>query len=135
MPADLKSLAPEWTHGAIIYLMNRDGAVQATRPAAFVWATESGIEWVEPSYADPWGAATPAHHARTGTWASFNALQADDYLLEALPFDPEQPESEGIAGPLRWFADHLNRQGTTWAAERARMRALLDQDRATPPEA
>lgn len=126
MAATLEDLAPHWTDGALIYVMDRQGAVQAVRPAAFVWATEGGIEWVEPSYADPYGAGSPAYHARSGEWIAFNTLQAGDQVIEALPYDPQTDASLGSARPLQWFAQHLKDSGLRWAEERDRMRDIID---------
>lgn len=121
----LRDEAEGWTQGALITVTVKGTGNVFVRPAAFVWALQDGIEWVEPSYADPWGAATPAWHVRKGTLAGYTVDSATE-LVEALPFEPELDGEERGAKPLLWFTGYLQKQGTTWEEERARVRALLD---------
>jgi hypothetical protein len=114
-----------WTAGALIMIKRQDSGDLMVRPAAFVWALPDGIEWIEPSYADPWGAATTAYHERRGR-VEGDITFTNGEVVEALPFDPETDQGFSAAEPLIWFARHLNAERTNWTEERARLRALLD---------
>lgn len=97
--------------GAVVFI---DGE-RLPRPAAFVWIEEGGaVTWVEPSYADPWGAASPALHRRESG-------------VEALPYDPET-DTRLVGDALEWFAGWLKANGKTWAEERERLRVILEGD-------
>lgn len=109
-----------WSGGAIVTTIRLQNDEITIRPAAFVWALPDGIEWVEPSYADPWGAASPSHHVRRGSRDGY-MTRHEGALVEALPAEP------GESDALTWFAGWLTEQGRTWEQERARLRALLDQ--------
>lgn len=103
----MQSRDPATWEGAVVFL-DEGGS----RPAAFVWIDEAGaVTWVEPSYADPWGAASPALHRRaTG--------------VEALPYDPATDRAL-VGGALDWFADWLKSNGLTWAEERDRLGVVV----------
>lgn len=109
-----------WSGGATVTTIRRNPAQITVRPAAFVWALPDGIEWVEPSYADPWGAASPSHHVRRGTRDGY-VTEFEGATIEALPAEPGESEA------LDWYAKWLTEMGRTWEQERARLRALLDQ--------
>lgn len=120
----LEDEAEGWIDGALVRITPRGGGETITRPAAFVWPTPSGIEWVEPSYADPWGAATAAYHARVGRRDGY-LVETDSHLVEVLPFDPAADAQEPAAEALLWFAGWLRKSGTSWAAERSSIRLQL----------
>lgn len=92
----------DW-QGAVILL--DDGSA---RPAAFVWANPGGgVTWVEPSYADPAGAASPALHTRESG-------------AEALPYEAKT-DRVLVGDALEWFRGWLEAEGKTWAEERDRL--------------
>lgn len=107
----MRSPDPATWEGAVVFL-EEGGA----RPAAFVWIDEAGaVTWVEPSYADPNGAASPALHRR-------------ERGAEALPYDPAT-DRDFVGDSIAWFADWLKANGQTWAEERDRLGVILAGDR------
>jgi hypothetical protein len=123
---DAEQLAATWRDGALVVVGDADA--QTTRPAAFVYVDDTGLSWVEPSYADPMGAASPAAHRRAG-----DAVVVGDWIelrggpepVTAVQFVPEIHAGDD-GGALAWFDQHLADSGTDWAAERERVRQLLD---------
>ncbi len=107
--------------GAVIAITQ--GGETLFRLAAFVFDMPGGLAWVEPSYADPAGAASPAFHARKGAWRAPGVLAADEWELQVLQFVPI--DADMLGDGLLWFADWLKTEGRTWAEERERVRALV----------
>lgn len=94
------------------------------RPAAFVFDVPGGVAWVEPSYADAAGAASPGFHVWRGDrkdWGIFT--RPDGSRLSVLQY--EQDHRDLIGDPLEWFAAWLKAEGRTWSQERERVRALV----------
>ena len=84
-----------------------------------------GVAWVEPAYADPAGAASPAFHVWLGSRADWNQFtRPDDRLLQVLPYDPAE-DRDLVGDALDWFAGWLKAEGRSWAQERERVRALV----------
>lgn len=127
---NLEDVFQTWCHGALVRIDDARGPVMI-RPAAFVFAVPGGFSWVEPSYADPYGAPSPAWHERIGEFREYGngfMFYAEDEHLSVHPFDPANPGNAGSAEPLKWFAEHLRESGKTWVAERERVRALVVTD-------
>ncbi len=109
--------------GAVIAITSPGGATMF-RPAAFVFDAPGGLAWVEPSYADPWGAATPALHVFQATREAWNAfVLADGRRLGVLPY---ADDADLVGDGLEWFRDWLRAEGRTWQQERARVLALIE---------
>ena len=112
----------EWP-GATIAITEGDDTM--FRPAAFVFDVPGGVAWVEPAYADPAGAASPAFHVWLGSRADWNQFtRPDDRLLQVLPYDPAE-DRDLVGDALDWFAGWLKAEGRSWAQERERVRALV----------
>jgi hypothetical protein len=115
-PRAIDPSRPSTWRGGLVYIPN-DGDVW--RPAAFVWLDSAGgVTWLEPSYADPWGASSPALHRR-------------ECGARAKPYDPEQDngrDPHGVGDALTWFARWLQGQGRTWAQERAKMARVVARE-------
>lgn len=108
--------------GAVVIISMSGEARPMTRPAAFVFETAGGIAWIEPSYADPAGAASPALHVRTGRREG-DALIGSGWRIDVLPYEAGDQDLVGDA--LDWFADWLRAEGRTWQQERDRVRAMI----------
>lgn len=108
----------QW-RGAVVTLKDRAGNVME-RPAAFVFAMPGGFGWLEPGYADEWPAPMP-------TWHEVKAAitRASSTLITfggpEWSGDIEEYFGQTGAEALEWFDRWLNRQGRTWAQERARV--------------
>lgn len=107
--------------GAVIMLdVGTPAAI--VRPAAFVYEIPGGLAWLEPSYADPWGAASPAWHERLGKVAidglGVRLVTADGRTVSAVEYD-RNDNGDMVGDSLEWFAGWLRSQGKTWAQERA----------------
>lgn len=115
--------AIEDLRGAIVIVTDAGG--QSTiRPAAFAFPLPDGIAWIEPSYADPAGASSNAYHERRGEVAGDGASVAGDgWRCEVLPYEDDDVDLVGDA--LQWFAAWIKSSGTTWEAERERVRELV----------
>lgn len=101
------------------------------RPAAFVFTTKQGrVAWVEPSYADPNGAASPALHFAGGARAdpTGRGIEADNdsWTVTLLPFDPEDRGEKGARLAVEWYEGWLREQGRTWAEERVRVLQMIE---------
>lgn len=110
--------------GAVIVITDASGT--AFRPAAFVFDVPGGLAWVEPSYADPAGAASPAFHRRAGSFTAWNAIESTGAKLGVLPYAPGE-DADLVGDGLEWFAAWLTAEGRTWAEERERVRAMLGE--------
>ncbi len=123
-----------WDKGAVVYIDFKTGPLMI-RPAAFVFALPGGFCWVEPSYADPWGASSSAWHERIGRvepdqdgFVLFMASDGGERKVAVYPFNSVDPALTDAAAPLTWFSDHLKTNGLAWQAERERVRALVVPD-------
>lgn len=125
MQNEIESVMATWKRGAVV-LLEAPGQEPAIRPAAFVYVIPGGLAWVEPSYADPNGAASNALHQRTGT-VEIKAglrLKRDGDVVTFLPYDPAE-DRDLVGDALEWFHQHLQDTGTDWDAERKRVLDLL----------
>lgn len=130
----LEQTAKRWNRGAIVAITQGDA--QFFRPAAFVFEAEDGaLVWVEPSYRDPYGAASPALHrsitpardtTSQGSAVVVFEADAETWTAEVLEATEGTAEfSAGAAEAIKWFLADLERSGTTWEEERERVRALV----------
>lgn len=131
---NLEDTAATWADGALVFVQAGDDEA-IVRPAAFVFATPTGALWIEPSYADPNGAAGLALHEREGlvtvSGRGFELRTQGGELVTLLPYEAD--DSDLVGDALEWFGRWLQGQGRTWADERERVRQLLLVDQ--PPAA
>lgn len=111
----------DW-RGAVIVITQEGRTLFA--PAAFVFDVPGGLAWVEPSYADPYGSASPAFHRRAGTFTAWNAIEAPGLKVGVLPYEPGE-DQDLVGDALEWFAGWLKAEARTWAMERERVRGML----------
>jgi len=115
-----------WRGAVVLVDAGRPDAV--VRPAAFVYGIPGGAAWLEPSYADPVGAASPAWHERLGTIveteAGFRVVTPEGTVVAFVPYDRED-NGDLVGDSLEWFARWLESEGRSWASERLRMRASI----------
>lgn len=119
---------------ALVSILWPDDAT--VRPAMFVYATAQGFAWVEPGYVDPMASRSPVHFV-DGTLT----LQADGFTCEdaagvryvVRSIDDLEP---GVDDSLRQAMDQAEQAmkdaGTTPAAERERMRAVVEAELPEP---
>lgn len=122
---NLEDAARTWQRGAVVLIQTAEAIT--VRPAAFVFATPTGFAWVEPSYADPAAAPSPALHYRDGTPQDLGALftmQAGAELVEVRAY--EDDDADMIGDALDWFAGYVQASGRTWDEERERVRAVIN---------
>lgn len=109
-----------WRGAVVLVDAGRPDAV--VRPAAFVYEIPGGAAWLEPSYADPLGAASPAWHERLGqvveTGEGFRVLASDGSAVDFVPYDRED-NGDLVGDSLEWFGRWLKAEGLTWEGERA----------------
>lgn len=117
---------------AIVNLITDDGFV--ARPAVFVFKTDVGIAWVEPSYVDPYGCTMPADHYLTGSviqMAGDEGLSVErngEVIATVMSSINERVKDDAECScslALCDFADYLVEQELTLDEERARVRAKL----------
>ena len=124
MLRNLETGTADW-QGAVIAINDENGST--FRPAAFVFDTAAGgIAWIEPSYADPAGAASQAFHRRDGERVAWNKVKANGATVIVLAYEPEIDTDMGEA--LEWFRRHLDEMRTTWQDERERVRQAIASD-------
>lgn len=111
---NLEEVTRDWPLGAVIAISA--GGETLLRPAAFVFDVPGGFAWVEPSYADPSGAASPSFHRRPASDIDSGAVQVLQFF---------EVDADAVGDGLLWFADWLKAEGRTWAEERERVRELL----------
>lgn len=114
-------LAQTWRDGALVIIGDM------IRPAAFVFVDDAGLSWVEPSYTDPEGAASPALHRRDGVVevvADWLEVRSGDQLVTVQAFVPDIHAGDD-GGALAWFAEHLASTGQAWESERDKVRGLI----------
>jgi hypothetical protein len=126
---DLEALAATWTRGALVFIETDGTGRGIIRPAAFVYATPTGFAWVEPSYADPWGTPSPALHFREGpprpaAGDGFKLVTKDAETVTVVPYGDD--DRLLVGEPLEWFAQYMAESGLDWAAERERVRAMIN---------
>ena len=117
----VEELTRPWP-GVVIAINDRGG--QLFRPAAFVFDVPGGFAWVEPAYADPAGASSPAFHRRQGQRMAPGRYVGDGWTIEVLAFDPADDQGH-VGGALDWFARWLRAEGRSWSEERERVRVLV----------
>lgn len=108
-----EDLFATWRDGALVFV---DGLV---RPAAFVYQTADGLAWIEPSFADPFGAASSALHFRAGTMEDEPGGGVRVGGLVVLPY---QDDADLVGDALDWFARWVADSGEPWDVHRERMR-------------
>ncbi|MGD9599917.1 MAG: hypothetical protein AB7P94_16765 [Steroidobacteraceae bacterium] len=132
---NLEETAATWTDGALVFVQSTTDDDALVRPAAFVFEAPGGLMWVEPSYADPNGAAGLALHQREGLLTTegrgFVLQTAAGERITVLPYEADDRDLVGDA--LEWFGRYVQADGRTWAGERERVRGLVLEDE--PPEA
>lgn len=82
-----EELVLSWRDGALVFIGERSSPL--VRPAAFVFVDPGGLSWVEPSYADPFGAASSSFHRRDGRVVLVGdgiELHGGEEPVEVLPF-------------------------------------------------
>jgi hypothetical protein len=124
----VEEVASRWSTGALVIVKTeRDTHYHA---AAFVFGDGDGLVWVEPHYLDPYGAATPAmHRAQAAQVLQFGTafnIQADGgrWSVTLADYIAEEDEDQ-IGEQIAFLFDRLAAAGTTWHAERERVRALV----------
>ncbi len=126
---NIEAMVSKWECGALVTVFSSDtDTMPLIRPAAFVYAIRGGFAWVEPSYADPYGASSPSLHIRSGEIQESGAgftLHLGQGRITVYQFDERDPAMEDDAYPLRWFANHLKDNGIQWQVERERIRELI----------
>jgi hypothetical protein len=124
----LDEVAQTWRSGAVIFINNPDGSGRAMiRPAALVFVDVDGLTWVEPSYADPAGAASPAAHERKGKLRRIAAgivLENAEERIDVVPYDPAE-DAALVGDALDWWGGYLAAFGRSFEEERERVRARL----------
>ncbi len=126
---NLEKVVSKWEKGALVLIFsNANDAMPLVRPAAFIYAIRGGLAWVEPYYADPYGASSPGLHIRSGEIQEKNdgfELRGSSSEIKVYPFDERDPATKNDAEPLRWFANYLRENSLQWQAERERVRKLI----------
>jgi len=120
-----EALFSTWTDGAVVVIQRDIDGIE-TRPAALAFATHDGIAWVEPSYADPWGASSTAFHARAGAVEIVGSgvrCIGERETITLLRYDPDE-DRDLVGDALAMWAGYLAMSGLTFDEERARIRAL-----------
>lgn len=124
----LEEVASSWKAGALVIVKMGDTTMY--RPAAFVFADGDGVVWVEPAYLDPNGAAVPAAH-RAGRaqlqlfGTAFNILADGGTWSVTLANYIAEEDEDQIGEQIAFLFDRLAAAGTTWHAERERVRDLV----------
>ena len=108
--------------GAVI-VITENGRSQF-RPAVFVYDIPDGFAWVEPSYADPVGAASPAFHEARGVLVAPNMVTTGPRLIRVLPYDPDE-DVRIVGESIEWYKRWLGGQRRTWDEERRRVLQLV----------
>jgi hypothetical protein len=130
MPQDFERTAAGWSRGAVAQV-TQDGET-TIRPALFVLELEGGaLAWIEPSYLDDMGAASPGLHVAgqavdvtpPGAPLAYFAAAGSGWSVVVYPVDEEDPQE--VREALAWALGELEARGTTWAAERARLAAEI----------
>lgn len=124
----LEEVASSWEVGALVIV--KMGDLTMYRPAAFVFADRDGVVWVEPAYLDPYGAATPAMHRAQAAQVhqfgtAFNILADGGAWSVTLAGYIAEEDEDQIGEQIAFLLDRLAAAGTTWHAERERVRALV----------
>ncbi|MCQ9378816.1 hypothetical protein [Methyloversatilis sp. XJ19-49] len=117
-----------WRSGALVIV--KMDAETMYRGAAFVFGDGDGLVWVEPSYLDPNGAPTPAEHRAVGAqltkYGEAYNIRADGETWSVIlaEYSPEE-DADQIGDQMDFMRQQLDAAGTTWEAERERVRALV----------
>jgi hypothetical protein len=130
----LELLANKWP-GAVVLIWQEGFPSPAKRAAAFLYDLPGGgFAWVEPSYLDAFGPASPASHMRPR--ATLRLINENVPEMGFAFEDPEDTREHGMVYPYRRddsapvpeleaFAASLAASGTTLAAERERIRPAI----------
>lgn len=140
---NLEAHAKTWTKGALVFVQKSGpDEAQFIRPAAFVFeASDGALLWVEPGYDDEYGPGSPALHRSTepaeeiaGAPGSPTIFKGSTPHWSATAFPADEAALNGESGKsLRRFLEGLTADGTTWEAERERVREMIRQELAPDP--
>jgi hypothetical protein len=118
---------------AQVLIVDNTGEV-TIRPALFVYPTDTGFAWVEPSYRDPYRSRGDGLHAARGALT----MQPDGFYCAGLettyrvwPADLTSDDPSADLSALRWAEADIIASGSTMDAERER---LLDAVREAADE-
>jgi len=111
--------------GAVIAL--GEGRDISFRPAAVVFDLGDAMAWVEPSYADPYGASSTALHVRSGKRIGPQQWEGKGWRLEMSAWHRDRVDST-VQESLLWWHQWLSEQGTTVQRERERIWAMVKAD-------
>ncbi|MBT9516531.1 MAG: hypothetical protein IV112_07550 [Methyloversatilis discipulorum] len=124
----VEEVASSWSAGALVVVnTERDTFYRA---AAFVFGDGDGLVWIEPHYLDPYGTATPAMHRAQAAQVhqfgtAFNILaDGGTWSVTLADYIAEEDEDQ-IGEQIAFLFDRIAAAGTTWHAERERVRALV----------
>jgi hypothetical protein len=129
MPRNFEAQASAWSRGAIAQVHQGDEIT--LRPALFVLELEGRAAWIEPSYLDPMGAASPALHVAgvpvdtTPERASTTFFKADGDGWAVVLYEVGDDDPEEIRAALAVALGELEARGSDWATERARLAAEI----------
>ena len=124
----VEDVASRWSAGALVIVKTERDTFY--RAAAFVFSDGDGLVWVEPSYLDPMGATTPTMHRAGGAQVmqfgtAFNILADGGTWSVTLANYVAEEDADQIGEQIAFLFDRLAAAGTTWHAERERVRALV----------
>jgi hypothetical protein len=128
---NLDEEAAGWAGGAVVQV-TQDGET-TFRPALFVYALPAGgVAWIEPSYLDPNGPGSPAFHVAAGPVVDVTPAGTADAFFEApgtgwaaTVYRADDEDAPDVIEALRVALAELQRRGTTWEDERARLLAEI----------
>lgn len=110
-PGNVEATTASWRAINVAVRM-ADGEEIRTRLAVFLFDSPGGFTWVEPSYADPWGAPSPAWHQRTGAmewngseWVCTGGDGERVALTEWIAEDGTEAELRTVAAFETWLMD------------------------------
>lgn len=124
----VEEVASSWSAGALVIVKTERDTFY--RAAAFVFGDGDGLVWIEPHYLDPSGTATPAMHRAQAAQVhqfgtAFNILaDGGTWSVTLADYIAEEDEDQ-IGEQIAFLFDRIAAAGTTWHAERERVRALV----------
>lgn len=127
----VEEVASSWSAGALVIVKTERDTLY--RAAAFVFGDGDGLVWIEPHYLDPSGTATPAMHRAQGAQVhqfgtAFNILaDGGTWSVTLADYIAEEDEDQ-IGEQIAFLFDRIAAAGTTWHAERERIRRLILSD-------
>lgn len=124
----IEQIAAGW-RGALIRMQNKRGGFQIVRPAAFVFDAEGGFQWVEPSFFDVNGAATPSQHYIEATITI--ADEGDPFVFAfdgpewAGTIESYSEQTDSAAEALDWLEDYYADNGVDRRVAREQVKASI----------